>query len=196
MDRQAKRQSMLEFIHTNASILVALASALISLCAFGLSTYMGYVTRRHTRVSVRPYLMRYLHKEPISSEGTAKVVWHLCNGGLGPAIITSYELFFENKLVNTSSEPECIRAANAIFGQIPTSFNFLNLQPGYLMRKDEERVILSAVLSTESVKRDKLDDYAFLNAIFDKLCVSVKYKSLYDEDFVLESEEASKYRLP
>jgi hypothetical protein len=186
MSAGERRPSMFDFIEKNASILVAVASTLISLCALGLSAYLGYATRRHNRLSLTPSLTTYLEREPISGADTAKFAWHLTNGGLGPAIISSYELLVDGKPVDTSSDSACLRAANALFGHTPTSFHFLNLKSGYLMRKDESRVVLSAVLSTKSMKPpDKLDDYNFLGEMLAKVKVSVKYKSLYGEDFAL-----------
>src|SRR5260370_42086189 len=103
---------MFDFIDKNVTILVAVASALIALCALGLSTNLGYVTRKHYRLSVRPCLTTYLEREPISEADTAKVVWHLSNAGLGPAIISRYEFSLDGKPVHTSNESACLRAAN------------------------------------------------------------------------------------
>ncbi len=48
------------------------------------------------------------------------------------------------------------------------------------MRKDEGRVVLSAVLSTKSMTPpDNLDDYGFLSKMFAKCEVSIKNINLF-----------------
>jgi hypothetical protein len=65
---------------------IALSSAVVALCALGISLWQGYVSRRHSILSVQP------HVELVITYTQSSMTVSLKNGGLGPAFIESVEL--------------------------------------------------------------------------------------------------------
>jgi len=95
----------------NNSDYIAIASAIVALCALGTSLWQGYVTRTHNVLSVRPYLDLLISQkrgEPFGIE--------IQNNGTGPAILISiiaivngksYDLSHEQPLIDLTSILVC-----------------------------------------------------------------------------------------
>lgn len=70
---------------------IALSAMFVSICAVAVSFYEGYSNRLHNRLSVRPNLqISFIVKE----KGAG---WRLANNGLGPAIITAFQVTVDDK---------------------------------------------------------------------------------------------------
>jgi len=73
--------------------LISLSAAAISLSAFGVALWQGYVTRKHNRLSVKPML--HFDLGMIGGD----FVLQLKNTGVGPALITNWHVTFSDETI-------------------------------------------------------------------------------------------------
>lgn len=79
---------------TNWIMITAIAAVFISFIALAFSIYNSYRGRKHDRLSVRPHLEIIYN---VKDDGDTGLI--LCNNGVGPGIITKFEVYFDDKLV-------------------------------------------------------------------------------------------------
>jgi hypothetical protein len=91
--------NILGLVLSKPEITIAALSVFIALCALGVSIYNIWQTRRHYRLSVRPYL-RF-----VISYGTKNIPFgvHLANNGIGPAILTDLRIFLDGQPFSTTT---------------------------------------------------------------------------------------------
>src|SRR5690242_12746123 len=83
----------------DASIVVAICATVIAVLSLAVSVYEARATRRHNRISVRPFLeLRY----DLPQGGMAGL--RLVNAGLGPAAITRTVLTLDGESLGDFSE--------------------------------------------------------------------------------------------
>jgi len=78
------------------SVITGISSAVIALCALGLSIWQGCLARTHNRLSVRPHLTTWTH----SDADKGFYVVELINNGIGPAIIEEFTVKVDGGLVS------------------------------------------------------------------------------------------------
>jgi hypothetical protein len=82
----------------NASIVVAICATVIAVLALAVSVYEARATRRHDRISVRPFLELRVGLRQGSTAGL-----QLINAGLGPAAITKTVLTLDGDPLGESA---------------------------------------------------------------------------------------------
>jgi len=83
----------------NASIVVAICATVIAVLSLAVSVYEARATRRHDRISVRPFLELRVGLRQGSTAGL-----QLINAGLGPAAITKTVLTLDGEPLGEFSE--------------------------------------------------------------------------------------------
>ena len=124
------------------------------------SIYEGYEIRKHNRLSVRPHLQNDVNRRGVTDYSIG-----IKNGGLGPAIIEEFEIFANGKKMEFWAD-----AMNEI--NCTKSSSFTTLRGG------------EVILNGESLNLVRLD--TFLTNF--NLSYVVKFKSMYDEEFILTFE--------
>src|SRR3989344_2263262 len=86
--------------------IAAIASAIIALCALGLSIWQGYLSRGHNRISVRPHLTMWTHKY----HGDGLYAADIVNNGIGPAIIKCFSVKLDGKKIEGKETEPIVRS--------------------------------------------------------------------------------------
>ena len=165
------------------------APLLVSICALFLTISQTILSHRHNRLSVKPNLTSFVHTEQDMDE---KAIWRitttLTNNGLGPAIIKSFEVLFDDKPVPQVNPgdiyPMIEREVKLRF--IAEDCNFGLLRPGYVMGKgDTVRTAKVTLVRTLDIS----DDY--IHASMHRFHILVRYESAYGESFTYDSRTHS-----
>ena len=155
----------------NASIVVAICATVIAVLSLAVSVYEARATRRHDRISVRPFLELRVGLRQGSTAGL-----QLINAGLGPAAITKTVLTLDGKPLGEFSEA----SVNILRGKLsirPAAVTFRKtiLATGY----DQFQ------LSVEPF--DRTEHAEFADLVKYRLGMEIHYESLYGgEDYKTE----------
>tara|TARA_R110002051_G_scaffold181774_1_gene251293 strand:+ start:66439 stop:66885 length:447 start_codon:yes stop_codon:yes gene_type:complete len=143
----------------NKKNIVSYAAMFTAFMALIVSIYEGYEIRKHNRLSVRPHLITEINIKGVRQESII-----IKNGGLGPAIIKEFEIFANGKKMKFWND-----AMNEI--KLTKFSSLTNLAEGDVIKSGERLPIV--VLDTI------IDNF--------NLSFNLKFKSMYDEDFILKS---------
>jgi hypothetical protein len=157
------------------------ASTIIAFCALGLTIYQACVVRRHNRLSVRPLLTTFTEQV---SGADARITYSLMNNGLGPALIDSFEVNLDGAVVNLQATEQINEKLTRLLEQRPRDFSVGHLNPGSTLRKDEIRQMFDVRFSAMSPAQ-----FEGLANRLNRIRLIVKYHSLYDKPYVLDTEK-------
>ncbi|MES9928524.1 MAG: hypothetical protein ABW158_10435 [Candidatus Thiodiazotropha sp. 6PDIVS] len=80
----------------NWEVITGISSATIALCALAYAVWQGKQAQHHNKLSFRPQLASWSHKN--SDKGAYAV--ELINNGLGPALIESFIVKIDRKIIS------------------------------------------------------------------------------------------------
>ncbi len=167
----------------NNDTIISLASTVIALSAFGLSIYQVSSLKKHNRLSVKPRLEFNYH-----SDQGQKVMLHLTNGGLGPAILKSINVELNGHLTEIDEK---------FWNSLVEEFNegiekwCYYLSGTDILRVGEERELLRI-----EPKKPQLTLSCELERKIDGLRFIVTYESLYGETYtaISSTHRRAKYQ--
>jgi hypothetical protein len=155
---------------------ISLASAVVALCALGVTFWQTHAVRKHNRLSVKPFLA--------TTEGThtqdnnGKVSFEIQNCGVGPALIKSFALWDGDNEI-------CINNRTAYenhLDKITSGFKDVSMScfvPGFALPTGSKHTLLE-------FSYNKNQDILFVH----KLNVVIEYQSIYqDEVFTYDSRK-------
>lgn len=158
-------------------------AVVVSLCALLLTVYTAWLSRRHNLISIRPRLASFvqngLGNEP-EGDPYLRIDVGLTNTGLGPALISSYELLVDGVPV-PADEPEIMFASiRAVMAEdyIHPLCSFGSLKKGYVMAVGERFPV--AVLA---IRRPSPG----IKAAMKRFHLRVRFLSLYGESFIYDT---------
>ncbi|MFH2108157.1 MAG: hypothetical protein ABII93_05750 [Chrysiogenia bacterium] len=153
---------IINFINNNAGLLVAVLALFVSV-------YESIRGRRHDRLSMKPYL-HFLKKRKSSKAGGL----YLVNNGIGPAILTKFEIYLDNQLIKKVADrnPWSIICDKSNFDF--EKVNFCHLETPYWMPAKEEYALFALKFPVK-IENDESD---FL-LILERVQVKIKYQSCY-----------------
>jgi hypothetical protein len=152
----------------DVEIWVAMASAVIAICALGVTIWQGRQNYKHNKLSVRPFLGTFEYRDIINNN-TGRLTFELMNCGIGPAIIKNFVLFYDGKEVSRNNRKTYyafLQNLLADFGRLEISM----YSPGAAMQIGEKLLLLSFDYDF------KKQDIGFTN----KLNLIVDYQSIYE----------------
>lgn len=165
----------------SSEIWISLASAVVALCALGVTVWQGRQNDKHNKMSVRPKLTA---SEDYEDDDKGRTVsFELINAGFGPAIIKDFVLVYDGKEVANNNR----KAYEDFLRQLSQDVSFQSL---YSFIPD------SSLLAGEryelfSFRHKHGQDISFI----DKLNLRVNYQSIYeDEIFVYDSKKDRLFR--
>lgn len=153
--------------------LPAIASGIIALLALGVSFYQYHLSKTYNKLSVTPHLALHARQE----NGIYTI--ELRNDGIGPAKIESAIITHKGKVV----EGKGIKLIENAVRLVPNC-QFLEgefFNSGFML-PSRDKVILARVRYT--VEIEDFDQH-----LSNHLKIFIQYKSIYGEDFDLESEQ-------
>ena len=159
---------------------MGMSSALIAFCALAYTVWQGKQTQKHNKLSFRPHLHSWTHKD--SDEGVYSV--DIINSGLGPALIESFTVKVDGKIISGEGTEPIEKALKILFpnGQYKSHQSYM--AKNYAMAAKEKCTILAILFSAASSLTQESIEHAFNRAD-----LIIEYKSFYEGKFVYSSEE-------
>lgn len=147
----------------DASVIVAICATVIAVVSLAVSVYEARATRRHNRISVRPFL-----ELRVSLSQGRKAGLQLINAGLGPAVITGTALTLDGQPLGEFGEA----SVNVLRSKLP-------VRPAAVTFR---RTILAAgydqfLLSIDPF--DRAEHAEFADLLRHRLGLEIHYESLY-----------------
>jgi hypothetical protein len=147
----------------NASVVVAVCATVIAVLSLAVSVYEARATRRHNRISVRPFL-----ELRVGLPQGRRAGLQLISAGLGPAVITSTVLTLDGESLGEFSETS-INLLRSKLSARPSAVTF-------------RRTVLAAdydqfLLSIEPF--DRTEHAEFADLLRHRLGLEIHYDSLY-----------------
>lgn len=165
---------MFEYMSQAWSWLSINAAILIALCALFFTMYQTLATRKHNRLSVKPHLCFFTHKEFNDNETILKSTLH--NNGLGPALIKSFQFYLDEKEIEVKNSDDFDPYIKKILEKLEYKHSFTNLGKDYAMKAGEERDIL--VIKTPVTDKNEINEYLKPIERFD---LKITFESMYGE---------------
>lgn len=163
--------------------------AIVAISALFISVYSAYLSRKHNRLSVRPYITGIPHTS--SSDKETKISFEIFNGGLGTAMIQSFKVLYNKAVVADGSYFHFEKFLNNLVSQenannsIP--FQYIEsriLGRSYAMTAKERNIILA--ISFPAIDAGSIKHF---QALFHRFDVIVEYKSLYGERLIFDTRQ-------
>lgn len=154
--------------------IISLASAIIALSALLLAVCQSISLKKHNKLSVRPLLQFNYH-----SELGQKVMVHVTNGGLGPAILRELKVKINGKETEINEQFWNLFFKGFEGKNIPVWLYFLS-GPDILQEKEEKEILRIESKPGETIPAD-------LESKIDELCFIITYESMYGEKFKAQS---------
>ena len=164
----------------NWDAITGISSAVIALCAFGYTIWQGKQAQRHNKLSFRPHLTSWSHQN--SDKGAYAV--ELMNNGLGPALIVSFIVKVDGKVISGVGTEPIEKGLKILFPNTRYHSQQAYMAKGYSMAAKEKCTIL-AIQFAESTPLNK----EAIEHTFNRADLIVKYKSFYEEEFTYSSED-------
>ena len=156
------------------------SSVVIALCALAISIWQGAQARKHNRLSFRPHLATWTHKN--AETGSYEV--ELMNNGLGPAMIKKFALFVDGKLISGDGTEPIEKTLKILFPNIPYQSQQSYLSNGYSMAPKERCSIIKLRFTTPQLLTLELVEHA------SRRCdLEICYTSFYGEVFHLSTQK-------
>jgi hypothetical protein len=159
----------------DSNFIVALSAAIIALAALIVTVWQGVVSRKHNRLSVTPHFrIDYLENPHVSHK------YVLRNCGIGPGIITSFEILVDGKVFPEKGWSLYKGVLKLLDLDYDSSTVWYPLE-GDALSADEERTILEIHLDDNS----RTNEESALKAV-PRLSLLIKYKSIYGKKYTVK----------
>jgi hypothetical protein len=160
-----------------------ISSAIIALCAFALTIWQASVQRQHNRLSVKPYLTTWSHRD---DKGLLKI--DVLNNGIGPALIKVFKVYVDSHEVNGQDLDIIRNAVQILFANYnyEVSYNSF-LSEGYMMSAKEVRCLVA--INFLGPKYPAAEEIAHVQK---RVKIYIEYESIYKEK---DAYDSSKFEL-
>lgn len=149
--------------------ITAISSLVVACIALFISIWQGWVTRKHNRLSVRPFL-----RIDKSLQSDHPVEISIRNSGVGPLFIVSFDILLDNNVVMGDSGKK-LKIIKTKLGIQDLHIRFYHLLEGEAISPGE----VNTLFKVESI----IDKNHNLLNILSRLTYKIKYKSIYNEVF-------------
>jgi hypothetical protein len=163
-------------------LVVSVCGAVTASAALGLSIYMGYQTRRHNRLSVRPFLDDSLRISPAHT----RISLSITNRGLGPAIVKRWTLLVDGQPYQKLGITDWATLTEYL--KLTDKVTYGYFMPHNIIAKDQTEELVGTETGAYSAERARL----YRNA-FRRLTITLEYESFYGDYFTYRFEGS---RLP
>jgi len=160
--------------------ITGISSTVIALCALVFSLWQGAQTKKHNRLSVRPHLTTWIHRN--SDKGFYTV--ELINNGIGPAVIEDFVLKVDGKKISGDGTEPIEKALKILFPNLSYHSNHSYLATNYSMAPKERCVVVSVQFFGPQLPSPESVEHAL-----NRGDLEISYKSFYEESFRYSSQE-------
>jgi hypothetical protein len=165
-----------KFIELNWQFITGISTTVIALCALVFSIWHGWQIRRHNKLSVRPNLTTWTNI--YTGNGYYKL--ELVNNGIGPALIESFLIKVDDKLISGQGAESIENALKIIFPNLEYKPFYGYVSKGYSMVANERITIVEIQFLKQPFPTLK-----FMDDAINRTSLDIDYKSLYKELFHL-----------
>lgn len=158
--------------------IAGLSSAVIALCALGLTVWQAKITRHHNKLSVTPHLTTWSQRDVANNRYSAE----LLNNGIGPALIESFYIHVDGQLISGEGTEPIEKALKILFPQYQYASWQSFVAKGYMMAEKEARNLVTIVFQGEKVPMPVEVEHATK-----RVRLLITYKSIYGDEFILDS---------
>ncbi len=160
--------------------ITSICLTVIASLAIGLTIWQAIVQRRHNRLGVRPYLDFFFS----ITTGSASIKVKNC--GLGPASISSFDMFIEGKSPSQINLHK-YQDLNKYLGlDFPVKYSFI--KKGTVIPAGAEIHLISFTIEEYKPERTKE-----IRDAFRKLSFHIKYSSFYKEHLQVSADGTETY---
>lgn len=167
------------------------APTIIALAALFFSVWAGLFVRQNARISALPLLHpfqtctpRRVEPQNVAPFFEGTMVAQLINGGLGPAIVTRYEVFANGVLMDLEDMPKLLTEVAALFGVNPdnSSVERFSFQGSIVVPKDGniKCLVLKFTVPTQDVYQRVCEQLG-------RFRLRVEYQSMYGDQLLFDS---------
>ena len=155
--------------------------AIIAFCALSLTVCQLAISRRHNRISVRPFLVA--NSSTVESDGKFFYEYSICNAGIGPACIKSFEVKHNNRILN--NKPTVLeQQLESIISFKLSHISTFNID--YVLEPKREKLLLRFDVSSLNDKNIIKD---IMEKSLDSLHLVIEYESFYGDQFTFDTRE-------
>lgn len=172
------------------SVITGISSAVIALCALGLSIWQGCLARTHNRLSVRPHLTTWTHSD--AEKGFYAV--ELINNGIGPAVIEEFTVKVDGMPIYGDRTEVIEKTLKIVLPNLPYRSQQSYLANGYVMAPKERCTIFAVQFTGQPLPSKEFAQHAM-----NRGDLEISYKSFYGEKlplFTTQEEKSKKLSLP
>ncbi|WP_126463800.1 hypothetical protein [Sulfuritortus calidifontis] len=156
-----------------------IATAVIALCAFGITWWQTSVARRHNRLSVTPHLTTWSH----SDDNASRYQIDLINNGIGPALIKLFFVQVDGQTISGEAGEPLLKAIKILFPQYNYHSHVSYVANGYMMSEKENRPLVVLQFIGEHLPKPEEVEHATKRAR-----LIIKYQSIYGDEYCLDTE--------
>lgn len=155
------------------------SSAVIALCALGLTIWQAEIARRHNRLSVTPHLTTWAHSEQATGRHSIEIL----NNGIGPALIKSFSVEVDGQPIGGEGSEPIEKALEILFPQ----YGYVSYQSymarGYMMSPKEARSLVTIQFLGASLPREEE-----VNHVLKRARLLIDYESIYGDKYLLDTD--------
>jgi hypothetical protein len=162
------------------NVVTGISSVLVAMCALGYTIWQGKKAQQHNRLSFRPHLASWANEDAEKGLYTVELI----NNGLGPALIDSFTITVDGKIISGKQTEPIEKALKILFPNVPYRSHQEYMSKGYSMAAKEKCTILAIQfaepksLSVEALKHT-----------LNRADLIIKYNSFYEEQFTYSSAD-------
>lgn len=164
---------------TDWNTIAAISGSVIALCSLGLTIWQIIKSRRHDRLSVKPYL----GTETTTASKQGLYHCRLSNNGLGPAHIKRFEYYLNGELMN-ESKGGLEKILKLIFPDLECEYQVGSIGAGQWLPPNSGINVVAIQFKGKSLPSKK----TVMDA-FDRVDLEIDYESIYGEKFRFPLED-------
>lgn len=145
----------------------------IAVVALSVTVSQLSVIRKHNKLSVRPYLAFWEWHD--GADNTYSL--YLRNNGIGPAIITSFSVYVDQKRIDGRGDKALEKAVLILFKNSNVLVERAYVNKGYSMAANEKRRLIQLNLNAVTPPLTMVD----LEQAQNRVRIVIEYESIYDE---------------
>ena len=160
------------------NLISGVSSAIIALCALGLTIQQTRISQRHNKLSVQPHLTTWIHSDHSSHFYTVD----LLNNGIGPAFIKEFKILIDGQPLTGEGTEPIEKALKVLFPNYQYTSRQAFVDAGYSMAVNETRQV--AIVKFEGINLPTPEE---VEQSIKRASLLITYTSIYDEIFKLDS---------
>lgn len=166
-------------VSLSLEVIISVASSLIALCALCFTIWQGFLTRKHNRISYKPHLTSWSHKELQQGIFALDVI----NNGLGPAVIKEFTISVDGEAIEGKGSSLVESAIRKIFAGKRYTAHYEFMGASYVMgAKDRCRVVVIKFEGTTIPTTNEVEQ------AIERTRLEINYESFYGDKFYFDSD--------